>query len=104
MGAAEIQFLSVTQLSTINYQPSTFPSCFLFLLHPFFSFCYFPRFDGIPRRTRAPQYRRAPDAVWLESSLTNDARRYVKDLRVRFGLPVFYQHLDTDGGTLGPLE
>ncbi len=42
--------------------------------------------------------------VVSENPLTPDARRYIKDLRGRFRLPVFYQQLDTRGGTLGSLE
>ncbi len=39
-----------------------------------------------------------------ENPLTLDARRYIKSLRTRFKLPIFYQCLDIKRGILGPAE
>lgn len=42
--------------------------------------------------------------VVSENRLTDDAGSYIKALRQRFGVPVFYQHLDLKTKTLGPLQ
>jgi hypothetical protein len=42
--------------------------------------------------------------VVSENVLTPDAHRYIKALRSRFKLPIFYQHLDLKSGILGPFQ
>lgn len=42
--------------------------------------------------------------VVSENLFTPDAKRYLKILRERFNLPIYYQHLDLKAGSLGELQ